>query len=54
MCPLARHARLPFPVSESIISGCLELVHMDVWGPFTSEIYDQKMCFLIFLDDLVE
>ncbi|KAL4324423.1 hypothetical protein GQ457_11G022250 [Hibiscus cannabinus] len=33
-CLLAKHKRLPFPVSTSISESIFDLVHLDVWGPF--------------------
>ncbi|KAL4346779.1 hypothetical protein GQ457_17G003030 [Hibiscus cannabinus] len=34
ICHLAKHKRLPFPVSSTSSASVFNLVHMDVWGPF--------------------
>ncbi|XP_019228939.1 PREDICTED: uncharacterized protein LOC109210022 [Nicotiana attenuata] len=44
ICPLAKQCRLPFPVSNSKSTAILELVHLDVWGPYKAPTYDRKRC----------
>lgn len=41
-----------FPLSESDNINIFEMVHVDVWEPFSSETYDQKRYFLTILNDL--
>lgn len=40
VCPLAKQKRLPFPFDNKRSSHSFDLVHMDVWGPFSVLIYD--------------
>lgn len=51
ICILAKHHALPFPKSLSIASSLLELVHMDVWGPYKSPTYTGAKYFVSILDD---
>ncbi|KAL0458674.1 UNVERIFIED_CONTAM: Retrovirus-related Pol polyprotein from transposon RE2 [Sesamum latifolium] len=34
VCPLAKQARIPFPLSNSHSSAPFDLLHMDLWGPY--------------------
>ncbi|KAF7825809.1 putative LRR receptor-like serine/threonine-protein kinase [Senna tora] len=36
-CHLAKQTRFSFPVSETITDECFELLHIDVWGPYSIE-----------------
>lgn len=36
ICPWAKQSRLPFPKRLSISTKVVDLVHMDVWGPYKS------------------
>ena len=35
VCPLAKQKRLPFPFDNKRVVHSFDLVHMDVWGPFS-------------------
>lgn len=35
ICPLAKQTRLKFPLSCISTVKCFELVHFDIWGPYT-------------------
>ena len=35
ICPLAKQKRLPFPFDNKKSDTPFDLVHMDVWGPFS-------------------
>nr|XP_023882015.1 uncharacterized protein LOC111994377 [Quercus suber] len=35
VCPLAKQKRLPFPNENNICSSIFDLVHCDIWGPFS-------------------
>ena len=34
VCPLAKHTKLPFPVSNSSYKSPFELLHYDIYGPY--------------------
>lgn len=51
ICPLAKQSRLVFPISNSISEKPLELVHMDVWGPYRTPTHDRKHFFLTVVDE---
>ena len=36
MCPLAKQHMLPFHLRDSTAFTCFELIHMDIWGPFST------------------
>ncbi|KAL4347795.1 hypothetical protein GQ457_17G000690 [Hibiscus cannabinus] len=50
-CHLAKHKRLPFPVSSSVSESVFDLLHMDVWGPFPVESLYGHFYFLTIVDD---
>ena len=35
ICPLAKQKRLPFNISTTISNECFDLLHCDIWGPFS-------------------
>ena len=51
VCPMAKLKRLPFPFNNKISSCAFDLVHMDVWGPYSTPILDGFKYFLIVMDD---
>lgn len=40
--PLAKQSILKFPISISKSSSIFQLVHIDVWGPYSTTTYDRK------------
>ena len=50
-CCLAKHHRLPFPVSKSIAASIFDLVHIDLWGPYRVQTITSGRYFLTILDD---
>ncbi|KAL4309905.1 hypothetical protein GQ457_01G055140 [Hibiscus cannabinus] len=50
-CLLAKHKRLPFPVSTSVSKSIFDLVHLDVWGPFPVKSFYGHSYFLTIVDD---
>lgn len=46
VCPKAKQARKPFPISNSMSSHCFDLLHVDVWGPYRVKTYDECTYFL--------
>ncbi|XP_048635048.1 uncharacterized protein LOC125608656 [Brassica napus] len=51
VCPLAKQRRLPFVFHNHISSFPFDLVHMDVWGPFSVESTEGYRYFLTLVDD---
>jgi hypothetical protein len=47
ICPLAKHKRLPFPISNSVSDFPFELLHCDIWGPFSVKSNNGSFYFLI-------
>ena len=51
VCPMAKLKRLPFPFNNKICAFAFDLVHMDVWGPYSiPTLYGYKY-FLTIVDD---
>jgi hypothetical protein len=51
VCPLAKQHRLPFPVSDSTSNKIFDLVHCDIWGPFSINSLNSVKYFLTIVDD---
>jgi hypothetical protein len=51
VCPLARHRRLSFPTSSSISSSIFDLIHVDIWGPFSVQSINDSSFFFTIVDD---
>lgn len=51
VCPAARLTRQPFPISNIKTSRPLELIHLDVWGPYRHNTYTGCNGFLTIVDD---
>jgi hypothetical protein len=51
VCPLAKQHRLPFPVSNTISQCSFDLVHVDIWGPFSIQSINGSRFFLTIVDD---
>jgi len=51
VCPLAKQHRLPFPVSDSISNKIFDLVHCDIWGPFSNDSLNGVKYFLTIVYD---
>ena len=46
ICPLAKQKRLPFPFNNHMNNSAFDLLHMDVWGPYSTPTLDGcKYCF---------
>ena len=50
VCPLAKQKRLPFPHSVTT-SSCFDLVHADIWGPYSTPSLTSSKYFLTLVDD---
>lgn len=42
---------MPFPVSNFIAKYIFDLVHMDIWGPFSTQFVHDYRYFLTMVDD---
>ena len=50
-CPLAKQKRIHFPFNNNKCSHPFDLVHMDVWGPFSILTSNGHKYFLTIVDD---
>ena len=51
VCPLAKQKMLPFPSSISSSFSCFDLVHADIWGPYSTPSLNGSKYFLTLVDD---
>ncbi|CAA7046908.1 unnamed protein product [Microthlaspi erraticum] len=51
ICPLAKQKRLSFPSNSRLSKAPFDLVHLDVWGPFSVESIEGYKYFLTIVDD---
>ncbi|KAK9061154.1 hypothetical protein SSX86_018334 [Deinandra increscens subsp. villosa] len=51
ICPKARQHKLPFPHSTRSSSHVFDLIHIDVWGPYSTPTYNGFKYFLTIVDD---
>lgn len=51
ICPLAKQKRLSFSHSSSMATSVFDLVHCDIWGPFTPKTVNGQKYFLTIVDD---
>jgi hypothetical protein len=51
ICPLAKQKRLPFPISTSQSNSSFDIVHADIWGPFSEPSLNGSKYFLTIVDD---
>ena len=51
ICPLAKQKRLPFNPSSHISNDCFDLIHCDLWGPFSVSTIDGCKFFFTIVDD---
>ena len=58
--PLAKQHKLPFPKSTSVSLACFDLIHADIWGPYSAPslngskyfltlVYDHSRCTWVYL-----
>ena len=50
-CQLGKQPALPFNTSESISTDIFDLIHSDVWGPFSISSISGSRYFVVFVDD---
>ncbi|CAL9216553.1 unnamed protein product, partial [Arabidopsis halleri] len=51
ICPLAKQKRLAYVSHNNLASKAFDLVHLDVWGPFSIESVEGFKYFLTLVDD---
>jgi transposase InsO family protein len=51
ICHLSKQKKLPYSLSNNRASTCLELLHMDIWGPFSTHTPHGHKYFLTIVDD---
>ena len=51
ICPLAKQKRLSFPFNNNLSTFAFDLLHMDVWGPYSTPTLDGYKYFLTIVDD---
>ena len=51
VCPLAKQKRLPFQSSISSSSSCFDVIHADIWGPYSSPSLNESKYFLTLVND---
>ena len=51
ICPLAKQHKLPFPKSTNVSLACFDLIHADIWGPFSTPSLNGSKYFLTLVND---
>jgi hypothetical protein len=51
VCPLAKQHRISFPISTTHSAHLFDLIHCDIWGPFSSPSSNGSKYFLTIVDD---
>jgi len=51
ICPLANQHRLPFSNSTSVSKSNFDLIHYDIWGPFSTKSINGSTFFLTIVDN---
>ena len=51
VCPLAKQHKLPFLESISVSLSCFDLIHADIWGPYSTPSLNGSKYFLTLVDD---
>jgi hypothetical protein len=51
ICPLAKNHRLSFSNSDHISLHLFDLIHCNIWGPFTLKSFNGASYFLTIVDD---
>lgn len=54
ICHLTKQCQLPFISSNSLSKSPFQLVHYEIWGPFTPFTTEGSRYFLIIVDDRIE
>lgn len=51
VCPLDKQKRLPFKSSTHVSDNCFDIIHCDLWGPFSVSKMNGYRFFLTIVDD---
>lgn len=51
ICQRAKQKKLPYPSRQNICSASFDLLHIDVWGPFSETTQEGYRYFLTIVDD---
>lgn len=51
VCHKAKQSRLPFPMSTTNTTSIFELVHIDIWGPYSQPSITKTNYILTLVDD---
>jgi hypothetical protein len=51
VCPMAKQRHLPFPISNIVSHKPFDLVHVDIWGPFSVQSINGSRFFFTIVDD---
>ena len=51
ICPIAKKKRLPFQSSIHVSNSCFDLIHVDIWGPYSTPSLNGSKFFLTIVDD---
>ena len=51
VCPLAKQKRLPFTSSTHVSVPNFDLIHVDIWGPYSTPSLNGSRYFLTIVDD---
>lgn len=51
ICQLSKQTKQPFPISHTRSDEILDLLHMDVWGPYRQKSHTGAHYFLTVIDD---
>ena len=51
ICPISKQKRLPFQSSVHVSNSCFDLVHVDIWGPYSTPLLNGSKYFFTIVDD---
>ena len=51
ICPIAKQKRLPFQSSIHVSNSCFDLIHVDIWGPYSTPSLNGSKYFLTIVDE---
>ena len=51
LCPIAKQKKIPFPSFNHLSKNAFDLIHCDVWGPFSHSTHNGFRYFLTIVDD---
>ena len=51
ICPIAKQKRLAFQTSIHVSNSCFDLMHVDIWGPYSTPSLNGSKYFFTIVDD---